>query len=347
MREPPTIALLGHETPLEDSFAPARVRALLGEAALRGVKLCFIQSRDCDMATGQITASQFTEGCWRRSAVTLPALVVAAAPTTRAQHRAVEEWFRTRTRLLAFDGRPKHEVAAVLARCPEAAPHLIPEEVLVAGRLEAQLLDWLAGGAIVVKRSDGSLGTGLFFVVPAATGFLVVNDTRSWEGDAAEAVARVAGAIRGRMTYRTYIVQRFVDTRDTAGQPATIRADIARQPDDSWQLYRLTGRIAIGARLVSNRAKGSAMVDAESFLAARGAVDAEAGLERIHALASSVAGELSRSAGLESCYEFGLDFAPDRDQHIWFIEANHRPLTHGAEIERAGHVLTYWTSLLT
>ncbi|MDQ0347350.1 YheC/YheD family protein [Ancylobacter vacuolatus] len=346
MPDAPTILLLGHEATLHESLSPIRIRALLGEAALRGVRVVLARSADCDVSTGRIRANEFVEGAWTSVEIGVPPLVVAAAPVTRPEHRVVENWLRETTKLLGFDGFDKHEMTALLAAYPHLVPHLIPEEVLVAERIEAQLAQWLEDGPIVVKRSDGALGTGIFFIVPQGGEVVVHKDSQSWSGTAAEAMARVVGAIRARMAYRTYLVQRFIDTRDAVGQPATVRPDMVRRPDEGWDIYRLTGRISIGSKLVSNRAKGSALVDAESFFAARGAIDPAGKVDEIQALARDIATTLCREPGLSACYEFGIDFAVDQDLHFWFLEANKRPLANGAEVERMGPVMTYWLSLI-
>lgn len=346
MLDRPTIVMLGHETALQEGMAPMRVRALLGEAALRGVRLVFARSVDCDLAAERIRGIEFAQGEWRNADITVPPLVVSAAPAVRPEHRAVEEWLRERTRLLAFEGFDKHEITAMLAADPVVRPHLIPEEVLVAEGLEPQLARWLAGGPLVVKRSDGALGTGIFFLARQGDEVIVHKDAQSWRGSEADAIARVAAAIRGRLSYRTYLVQRFIDTRDPAGQPAAVRVDMARRPDDRWVLYRVTGRISIGSKLVSNRAKGSALVDVESFLSARGAVDVATKVRELEALASAIASRLCRTPGLGDCYEFGIDIAPDQNLHFWFLEANKRPLVHGAELDRLVQIMPYWLSLI-
>ncbi|WP_371345130.1 YheC/YheD family protein [Ancylobacter sp. IITR112] len=346
MPDRPTIVLLGHETTLQEALAPMRVRALLGEAALRGVQLVFARSVDCDLVAERIRGSEFVRGEWTSVDIAVPPLVVSAAPTIRPEYRAVEDWLRQRTRLLAFDSFDKHEMTALLAADPALRPHLIPEEVVVAEGLEAQLARWLAGGSVVVKRADGALGTGLFFLLREGDDVVVHKDAQSWRGTEAEAIARVAAAIRGRLSYRTFLVQRFIDTRDTVGQPATLRVDMARRPDGGWSFYRVTGRIAIGSKLVSNRAKGSAMVDVESFLSARGAEDVAAKVREMEALASAIANGLCRTPGLGDCYEFGMDIAVDQDLHFWFIEANKRPLSVAAELERLMEVMPYWLSLI-
>lgn len=342
----PTIGILGHETPLQETMSPVRLRALLGEAALRGVHLCFFQSKDCDRTSGRARLHSFAAGGWRCAEAELPELVVATAPAIRQQHRDVEAWLRERTGLIAFHAQRKHEDAGMLAASPATASLVVAEEVLALERLEAQLHDWLSRGPVVVKRTDGSLGTGIFFAIPTGQEVALHNDTRTWQGSAAEMVTRLAGAVRARMAYRSYIAQSYIETRNRHGQPAAIRADVVRQPDGGWQVYRLTGRIAIGAKLISNRARGSAMVDIESFLAARGAPDPAGKRAEIEAQAVAVARTLATSPGLEDVYEYGIDFAPDPDLRLWFLDGNQRPMTHGAEVERAGHVLGYWMSRL-
>lgn len=345
-RDMPTIGILGHETSLRETMSPVRLRALLGEAALRGVRLCFFQSRECDRVAGRARLHRFVDGGWCQEEAGLPDLVVAAGSAVRPEHHEAEAWLRQRTRLIAFHIQRKHEDAGMLASSPATAGLVVPEEVLAVERLEQQLEAWLGRGPLVVKRSDGSLGTGIFFAIPAGEEIAVHSDARVWQGSPAAAVARLAGAVRARMAYRTYIVQRYIETRDAHGQPATIRADIVRQPDGGWHVYRLTARIAIGAKLVSNRARGSAMVDIESYLAARGVADPAGRRAEIEAQAAEAAQTLARAPGLADVYEYGIDFAPDPDLRLWFLDGNQRPLTHGAEVERAGHVLGYWLSRL-
>ena len=346
MPDTPTILLLGHETTLHQSYSPIRLRAVVGEAAYRGVRVLLARSADCDMEAERIRAHEYVDGAWRPVEIDVPRLVVAAAPPTRPAHRVVDAWLRARTKVLAFDGYDKHQMAAMLAAYPHLKPHIIPEEVLVAERVEAQLAEWLAGGPIVVKRADGALGTGIFFLIPQGNEVAVHKDEHSWRGTRAEAIARVIGAIRARMGYRTYLVQRFIDTHDLAGQPATVRADMVRRPDDGWDFFRLTGRVSLGSKLISNRAKGSALIDAESYFIARGAADPEGKVREAQALCREIASTLCQQPGLGACYEFGIDLAVDQDLHFWFLEANKRPLANGAEIERMMPAMTYWLSQL-
>lgn len=340
-REILTIGLLGHETSPLARLAPARVRALLGEAALRGIRLVFSTSRDWDRQRGSILADWFGDGAWHRTALPLPHLLIAIAQPSRPEQRALEDALAERTHMLRFKDLQKDESAAALAAAG-LRDCVIPEEQLEEDRIEEQLLRWLAGGDIVVKRTSGSLGVGLFFALRAGDKVSLLSDADRCEGSVDEIARRIREAIRGRISYRSYVVQRFVETRDARGQPATIRADIARTPDDNWTIYRLTGRIAIGDKLTSNRARGSALVDIESYLDARAVPDFTGKIAELHARSAEIARNLTALASLAPCYEFGIDFAMDQDFVVWFIEANMRPLTHGAEVERAGHVVPYW-----
>ena len=53
---------------------------------------------------------------------------------------------------------------------------------------------------------------GIQFVLPDGNDWIVVQGDEQWRGPAGEAVARVAKAIRGRMRYREYVVQRYIES---------------------------------------------------------------------------------------------------------------------------------------
>ena len=289
-------------------------------------------------------ASRWVRGAWEKAAVDLPDLVlVTTAPFTPEEH-AVDTWLRGKARVLGFRERNKLEVNALVLASP-FAPYVVPSERVDPERPEAQLREWLTGGGIVVKPSDGMRGIGIHFVLRDAGGWAVVNGDERHHGSAGEAIARVTRAIRGRLRYRDYLVQRYIDTRNELGQPVAIRVDIARLPEGGWGLIRMAGRIAATGKMVSNGARGGAYMPIESFLAMRRVRPAGVIAEEALALARGVADILIAQPGTTTYYECGVDLAIDFEDRLWFIEANPRPQAVGAEHDRAILVIAYLKSL--
>jgi glutathione synthase/RimK-type ligase-like ATP-grasp enzyme len=323
---------------------PLRLRALLAEAALQEVDLRFFAAEDCDPVSGTVSASRWVRGAWEKAPIALPDLVLITTKPVMPEHHAIDTWLRRTARVLGFRERNKLEVNA-LVLASSLAPYVVPSERVDPDRPEAQLHEWLSGGGIVVKPSDGMRGIGIHFVVRDAGGWAVFSGDERRHGSAGEAIARVTRAIRGRLGYRDYLVQRYIDTRNELGQPVAIRVDIARLPEGGWGLIRMAGRIASTGKMVSNGARGGAYMPIESFLATRRVRPPEVIAEEALTLARGVADILIAQPGTTTYYECGVDLAIDFEDRLWFIEANPRPQAVGAEHERAILVIAYLKAL--
>jgi len=327
-----------------EGMRPLRLRALQAEAALQEVDLRFFAADDCHLPSGKVSASRWVRGEWERSEIDLPRLVMLTTDPATPRHREIDAWIRGRARVLGFRERNKLDVSALVSTSPWAA-HVVPGERLDPERVEEQLATWLTGGGIVVKPSDGMRGIGIRFVVRDESGWALIHGDDRFCGSAEEAIARVVRAIRGRMGYRDYLVQRYIDSRNEIGQPIAIRVDLARLPQGGWGLVRMAGRIAAIGKMTSNGARGGAYMVIEPFLAARRVRPAAVIAEEALALATGVADVLIAQPGTTTYYECGIDLAIDPEDRLWFIEANPRPQGIGAQHERAILVIAYLKSL--
>jgi len=330
-------------SPIEH-YPPLRMRALLAEAALQEVDLRFFTATDCDPATGTVNASRWTNGDWTTEAIALPRLVLYGSHALTPEQKAMDAWIRSASRVVDYRARDKLKSAALMAASPWAG-HVIPSERLDPEEAEAQLHRWLAGGGIVVKASDGMRGIGIRFVLPEDGRWTVACGTERWTGTAEEAVEQVLRSIRGRMSYRQYLVERYIGSRNALGQSVAIRVDVVRNPTGGWSLVRMTGRIAASGKLTSNGARGGAYMPIESFLADRRVRPAEELTEEAFALAAGAAEALTIGEPETATYECGIDLAIDPEDRLWFIEANPRPQAVWAQHERAMLVIAYLKAL--
>ena len=328
-----------------EHMPPERTRALLAEAALQEVDLCFFSPADCETGSGLIRAMRWRRGDWQTAMIELPGLVTVIGIPVLPEHHAAEAWLRGRTQVAGFRHRDKRKADALVART-SWAPHVIPSARLDPDRPEEHLLQWLADGGVVVKPNDGTLARGIQFAVPDDGAWLVVRDDRRWRESTEAAAARLARAVRGRLHYREYMVQRYVDSRDSEGRTIGIRVDVARLPGGGWGLIRMVGHVSLNGRLVSNASRGAAKMPIRRLLAAR-TRPAETLEAEALALAEGVAEALSPEGNGVSNYEYGVDIAIDPEDRLWFIEANPSPQTIWAEHQRAVLVIAYLKSLVS
>lgn len=338
------VGLLCHGIFAPDFMQPVRTRALLAEAALQEVDLCFLRGAH-DVVAGTVAVARWQGGQWREATIPLPPVVfIINTPENDASAR-MDDWLRASTTVLGAKQRDKLGVAEKLVGT-RWERHLIPSERLTPDGIERRLADWLEGGGIVVKANDGMRGVGVRFVLPAGEGrWEVINGERREVLETDAALASVARGVRGRMAYRDYIVQRYIDSRDRAGRPGTVRADLARQPGGGWKTFRVTGRVAPPGQIVSTASRGASLMAIGPFLATRGIADVAQKIDEVDTLSVAIADMLT-TQDTAYFYEWGIDLVTDPDGHLWFLEANTRTLTYGGELERATHVIAYAKSLL-
>ena len=189
-----------------------RTRALLAEAALQGADLIFFSAADCDLDSGLIKAARWTRSGWETVSTELPGLVnVITSPITERQ-RETDAWLRQGARVIAFHRHDKLKVAALLQASPWAGC-VIPHARLKPEALREELTEWLRAGPTVVKPIDGMRGTGIHFAIPDGGAWALTRGDQRWTGTLSDTVAQIETNIRGRMRYRDYMAQRFIDSQ--------------------------------------------------------------------------------------------------------------------------------------
>jgi hypothetical protein len=328
-------------SPIEHMPA-GRTRALLAEAALQGAELVFFSAADCDLRSGRIRTTRWTRSGWESGPSDLPGLVNIITNPITEHHQETDAWLRKETRIVGFHNHDKLELAALLRASPWA-DYLIPHAKLDAVTLTQDLTGWLGGGPTVVKPIDGERGRGIHFAISDGAGWTWTRGSERHTGNLSETVARIETGIRGRMRYRDYLAQRFIESRDAMGRAAAIRIDIVRLPQGGWGVFRFVARLAGPGKMVSNLMAGGAQQMIDVFLSGRSARNSEEIREEALALATGVADTLNRNG--EPNFEYGVDIVIDRADRLWFIEANGQPQGNWAEHQRAELVIAYLLSL--
>ena len=323
MNETPIGIFAFGTSPIEHMPAD-RTRALLAEAALQGAQLMLFSTADCDPVAGRIHASLWTRRGWVKEEVGLPKVVMIITNPVTKRHHEVDTWLRASTRTIGFHNHTKLEFADLIRTSPWAN-YLVPTAKLTPEAVKDELTEWLRGGGTVIKPADGNRGVGILFAIPDSDGCTLTRENKSWRGTLADAVARIESSIRGRLRYRDYLVQRYIDSRDTDGRPAAIRVDVMQRPTGGWDVFRIAYRVASPAALVSNLRLGGADGYIEPFLARRKVRNPAEIQEEALALAKGAADTLNGSPGTEPNFAYGVDLAIDDDDRLWLIEANGQP----------------------
>ncbi len=317
-----------------------RVRALLAEASLQGAELVFFSTTNCHLGSGEISATRWTWSGWESGPSDLPALVTIITNPITERHRQIDTWLRKNTRIVGFHNHDKLELAALIQVSPWA-DYVIPHARLCKETLREELTEWLRDGPTVLKPIDGMRGSGIHFAIPDGVEWVLTRGDARWKGSLTDTVARIEANIRGRMGYRDYLAQRFIDTRDASGRVTGIRVDIARLPEGGWSPYRFTARVAGAGKMVSNLMAGGAQQLIEPFLAERKVRAGDEIRDEAISLAKGVADTLNLAPGIEPNFEYGVDILIDRQDRLWFVEANGQPQGTWQEHPRAVLVIAY------
>jgi len=327
------------QSPIEQ-MPPMRTRALLAEAALQGAELMLFSAADCDPDDGTVLASLWTASGWQRRRVPLPGLVmIVTNPITEAHHR-VDKWLHDATRVIAYRGGPNKLEQVRLFEGSSLAGHAIAAAPLSADNLVSEVTDWLTTrGAAVVKPVDGERGSNVHFVFPLGQGWGMQRRGETLQGTLAEIVAALRASIAGRMRYRQFMVQRYIETTH-AGHALALRIDVHKAPDGHWGLTRTCARLNVMGGLATNMAGGGAQMLIEKLLAHRTARAVDVIYDEAVALACRAA-ELIDRRPTASIIELGVDLALDAHDHLWIMETNVQPEANWAEQDRAVHIIAY------
>lgn len=342
-----TIGLISYSRPPREKIPPARLRALLAEAALQGARLTLIDGSTCDPVEDAVDAEVWAgtgDGAgWVRTRTGGPdvAVLIEGAFGKTASFGAAETLLRGRPHIADAELDKLSLLYALSASGPYAAS-AIPSLAVPADRIGETLTSALRRfGDAVVKPVDGRNGVGLYFLHGEGDGWVVRRGDGGEEGrgTAAEAAAYVEKRIAGRIGYRRYLVQRYIESRAEDGRAVDIRVHVQRRADGEWGVTRAYVRLGEARSSLANTSRGGYQGSLRGFLERRRRRAAEIAAEiEATALAAARSADAAMSLPLS---EAGVDLAIDPDDKLWIIEVNAQPGTSLHEHARAEHFIGY------
>lgn len=340
-----SIGFLSYTKPNLSLFPPPRIRALLAEAALQKVEIAFLNGNLCNIGTSSIAQSAWDGGGWRTGPGSLPDLVIFRDPARTPAQQVTDDWIRGMRPVIADLPIDKLDLHALLEGGPLAA-HAIPtREIDVrdpAGTLAAFLS---THGPAVVKAADGQRGIGIHFVFQDGAAWIVRKETTGRNGSLAESVRHLVSALQGRLAYRRYLVQKYVQSVARDGRALDIRVHVQRRADRRWAVTRAYTRLAEAGMPLTNISRGGYQGSLDGALVDRGRPVDELRRE-VLTLALSVCDLVDATRPLPLS-ELGIDLAIDGDGRLWVIEANVFPQSSLHEQEWAAHTIGYARAVAT
>jgi glutathione synthase/RimK-type ligase-like ATP-grasp enzyme len=330
-------------SPIEH-MPPLRTRALLAEAALQGADLLFFTSADWDPDSRTALVSRYSASGEETERRPLPP-VVLVTDKLAARYPQVDDWLRAETRVIAARGPDKIAQFKLFEHSPLAA-YTIPAAPLTAEHLDAELTDWLlVHRAVVIKPANGMWGNNVHFIFRTASGWRLHKHDDVREGNPAEIIAAVRASVAGRMRYRQYLMQRYIEST-YAGQALALRVDVHKQPGGGWGVHRFAARVSVGGGFAASLSSGGGQMLIEKFLPRRTACAADQIYDEAVAVVCQAAELIDRDPAY-SIFELGVDLALDPDDRLWIVEANLLPGARWGEQDRAKDIIAYALSALS
>jgi hypothetical protein len=338
------IGFLSYRQAHRTAMPPARLRALLAEAALQDVEFVLLNSAGFDGDNNLIQTDVWTPQGWEVDWRPLPEIVYIVGSPLNPEQKTLHECILRARPVIADEDMDKLFLGQTLAET-SCEQYLIPSEQIPKKSPREKLIEFMrAHGSAVVKRVTGNQGIGLHFALSDGEKWCVRCDDKIFHGTLSEAADHLVARIAGRLSYRDYIVQRYVPSTAADGRPVDLRVHVQRRADGKWGVTRAYVRLAEVGMPLANTSRGGYQGPISGFLKqrkTRRAVDIEA---EVYETAIKIAEIQNASHPLELS-ELGIDFLIDEQDQLWLIETNAFPQSSQHEHDRAVHAIGYAKSL--
>lgn len=332
----PRVGIFTASLRAEDALANPRVRRMVAEASLRGLKVVWFDTTCVAQEAGRIRYLR-AEGDGVTVFTGPPPLAVSSpvSPSNAADAQCLD-WLRRQGPVACAPVPGKAAISRLLAATP-VAPHVIPFASVTAENLRDVLPRFLATHGRIVLKPDANGWKG------RRVAFLTMDGGQvSWQELADERTLSPEAAVdlaAQRVGQGTWMLQRFVSSRARGGRVFDVRVHTHKDGSGAWAIVRSYVRLSEMGLLVANTNRGGYQGDISHFFHnVTGA--GEPITERIDRLALAASASLERELG-QALDELGIDILVDPGQRLWLVEINSRPGSRYHHFERASYAVAY------
>ncbi|WP_054023405.1 YheC/YheD family protein [Bacillus sp. FJAT-28004] len=175
---------------------------------------------------------------------------------------------------------------------------------------------------IYVKPDVGSLGMGIFKLERVDSGYELYSIVKKKQIQRHyHSVSDVYKQLKREKSSKL-IIQKGISLDQVNGCPYDIRAMVQRKPKGKWVCTGFMVKVGAHHKIVTNYYQGGAIYSMKKLGAKQG-LSTKVTNKRIRRL-SIVALKISQALSKKrsGMHEFGIDFAFDKQQHLWVLEVN-------------------------
>jgi len=342
------IGLLTYKKHPLEQVPPFRLRALLAESVLQEAQLLLLDSRNYNLQKERITASVWHDGGWQQEQRPLPDIVIIIGSPLTPEQEQLDQWVCSQRLVICDIGANKLKTSQLLENT-DYQHFLIPWSEVPKENIEQFMLDFISRhNGVVVKMANANQGVGLNFLYqePESQNWILKNDRSNISGSLEDSVAMLVKRVSGRIHYRDYIAQKYIQSSTSDGRIFDLRVHVQRQDTEQWVVTRGYVRLAEENSPLPNTSKGGYQGDLLPFLMRRDKHVAELLLQKVYSAAIDITIEFDKTRALPLS-EAGIDFILDGDNKIWLVEVNTLPQSARHEHERAIHTIAYAKQICT
>lgn len=139
-------------------------------------------------------------------------------------------------------------------------------------------------------------------------------------------VSHLWSQVRQLVGLKDYIIQQGIALPHYKGRPFDLRVLVQKNHKGFWSVAGVGARLAGKRSITTHVPRGGSIDDPGKLLAhSFGAAESQEIIQRAKRAALTIAKQIEKSSGY-SLGEMSMDLGVDSDGHIWFFEANSKPM---------------------
>lgn len=223
-------------------------------------------------------------------------------------------------RFTGFASGNKWTIQQHLLSSSTIEPHLLPTKPMKATAEAFSLAR--EHGTIMIKPINGKGGKGILKLSGSNDGWTLRRNGRA---TLTGTERTVRSALRRATSGGGYLLQKWIDIRNTEGRVFDIRALVQKNGFGEWEVSGTAVREGPPHSITSNICGGGRAYDTKEYLGRLfEPAKVDELMDRLNSLSRHIPLHLESDYGRRFT-EFGLDFAVDRSGTLWLLEANIKP----------------------